>query len=46
MKDRDLDLDEFKRLGGTELAPMSTTLKRSVAEGPFDEGSKLLLTKS
>ena len=32
MKDRDLDLDEFKRLGGTELAPMSTTLKRSVAE--------------
>ena len=32
MKDRDLDLDEFKRLGGTELAPMSTTASRPVAE--------------
>jgi len=32
MRDRDLDLDEFKRLVGTELAPMSTTANRSVAE--------------
>ena len=32
MKDVDLDLDQFKVLGGTELAPMSTTSTRSVAE--------------
>ena len=32
MKDVDLDLDQFKRVGGTELAPMSTTATRSVAE--------------
>jgi len=32
MRDVDLDLDQFKRVGGTELAPMSTTATRSVAE--------------
>jgi len=32
MRDRDLDLDKFKREGGTELAVMSTSAHRSVAE--------------
>jgi len=39
MRAVDLDLHEFKRLGGTELAPMSTTATRSVAEA-FAKGQQ------
>jgi len=39
MRDRDLDLDKFKREGGTELAVMSTSAHRSVAE-KFARGDK------
>ena len=31
MKDMDMDLEEFKRIGGVELAPMSTSGDRQVA---------------
>jgi hypothetical protein len=31
MKDRSLNIDEFKRIGGVELAPMSTTSDKDVA---------------
>ena len=39
MRDVDLDLEEFKRVGGTELAPMSTTKKRDMAEA-FAKGNQ------
>jgi len=32
MKDREMDLEAFKTRGGTELAPMSTTSSREVAD--------------
>ena len=39
IKDRDLDLDTFKRVGGTKLTPLSTTAKRPVAEA-FTKGQQ------
>jgi len=46
MKDREIDLEVFKVRGGTELAPMSTTSSREVADsyaGVGQEGHTSLL---
>ena len=46
MKDMKMDMDKFKRVGGTELAPMSTTSSREVANayaGVGKQGHKSLI---
>lgn len=46
MKDREMDLELFKARGGTELAPMSTTSSRAIADsyaGLGEEGHKSLI---
>ena len=42
MKDMSLDFEEFKRTGGTELAPMSTTDNESVAKSYATSGQGLI----